>query len=99
MPRVEVFRFGPRTGKLPLEEQSLVFHKYIEPLGHVDQVDGVGLGLSISRYIVEAHGGTIWVRSEVGQGSTFGFTLPALTRNEGMSMGGLFTQVGYTGYV
>jgi signal transduction histidine kinase len=38
---------------------------------------GAGLGLFIARHIVEAHGGTIWVDSEEGKGSTFGFTFPA----------------------
>ena len=64
---------------IPEEEQPLVFHKYYRATGAREQVDGVGLGLSISKYIVEAHGGTIWVKSTVGEGSTFGFTLPALT--------------------
>lgn len=63
---------------IPEEEQSLVFHKYYRATGVREQVDGVGLGLSISKYIVETHGGTIWVKSKVGEGSTFGFTLPAL---------------------
>ncbi len=38
---------------------------------------GAGLGLAVVKYLVEAHGGRVWVRSAPGAGSTFGFSLPA----------------------
>ncbi len=71
-----VFSITDKGPGIPDAEQSLVFHKYYRASGVRDEVDGVGLGLSISKYIVEAHGGEIGVRSRLDEGSTFSFTLP-----------------------
>jgi signal transduction histidine kinase len=49
------------------------FHRFRQPR----KGDSVGLGLYITRSLVEAHGGRIWVESTPGEGSTFFFTLPA----------------------
>jgi signal transduction histidine kinase len=71
-----VFSVADKGPGIPDAEQTLVFHKYYRASGIRDQVDGVGLGLSISKHIVEAHGGEIGVCSKLGEGSTFSFTLP-----------------------
>lgn len=48
----------------------------------VQQQPGTGLGVAISRGLVELHGGEFWVESEPGQGSTFSFSLPLADDNE-----------------
>jgi signal transduction histidine kinase len=58
------------------------FHKALEPFGQVDsslarKYDGIGLGLPLTRQMVELHGGTLELDSVVGQGTTVTITLPA----------------------
>jgi signal transduction histidine kinase len=61
---------------IPDQEQSLVFQKYYRVSGEGGPAEGMGLGLSISKHIIEAHGGTMGLESRLGEGSTFFFTLP-----------------------
>ncbi len=62
---------------VPKEEQPFIFNKYYRVRGVRGKTDGAGLGLSIARHIVEAHGGRIWVESDGGRGTAMIFTLPA----------------------
>jgi signal transduction histidine kinase len=62
------------------EDRELVFEKFRQATGEhgalTDKPQGTGLGLPISRQIIEYFGGRLWVESEVGRGSCFLFTLP-----------------------
>lgn len=60
---------------IPADEQPHVFDRYWHA-NRGTRRHGSGLGLAIARGIVEAHGGRLWLTSEVGRGSTFYFTIP-----------------------
>jgi two-component system sensor histidine kinase VicK len=62
---------------IPAEEQGRIFERFRRVENEVTRrMRGAGLGLSVCQGIVEAHGGRIWVESQLGAGSTFCFTLP-----------------------
>ncbi|MGB3851374.1 MAG: ATP-binding protein, partial [Tunicatimonas sp.] len=69
-----VFDFGPGIAK---EDALRVFDKFVQLRTNGSKnKHGLGLGLAISKEVVEAHGGTIAVESEVGRGSKFYFSIP-----------------------
>lgn len=62
---------------IPKEHQSAIFDKFRQAtLAGTKQLPGTGLGLAIVKHIIHDHGGTVWVESEEGRGSTFTFVLP-----------------------
>lgn len=84
--RVTVARAGPEarveiadTGAgIPADELPQVFERFYRvDRSRTRSTGGAGLGLAVVKHLVEAHGGRVWVRSQPGAGSTFGFALPA----------------------
>ncbi len=72
---VEVSVSDTGVGIAP-EDQEKVFEEFRQVGTAAKKVEGTGLGLTLCRKFVELHGGTIWVKSELGMGSTFTFSLP-----------------------
>ena len=62
---------------IPPQDRQLIFERFTKL--RMNDRTGLGLGLFVAKWIVEAHKGHIWVTSDVGKGSTFSFTLPLAT--------------------
>ncbi|MPQ29914.1 GAF domain-containing protein [Clostridium estertheticum] len=64
------------------EDKKYIFKKFSQ-VGDTltDKPTGTGLGLSICKYIIEEHGGEIWVESEIGKGTDFSFSIPIIKSN------------------
>jgi signal transduction histidine kinase len=76
-PEIEV-RISDRGPGIPDDEQGRVFDAFYRGRKAVlDQVHGTGLGLHLVKSIVEAHGGTVSLESQPGEGSTFIVRIPA----------------------
>jgi signal transduction histidine kinase len=73
---VEVSVIDTGVGIAP-EDQAAIFEEFRQ-VGQTERKrEGTGLGLALARKFVELHGGRLWVKSEIGHGSTFTFSLPA----------------------
>lgn len=68
---------------IPKNRQQAIFERFVQAdIGDTMALQGAGLGLTITKSYLEMLGGTIWVESEVGVGSTFYFTLPYNTQSQ-----------------
>ena len=78
--RVSVSDTGPGLAR---EDHERIFDEFQQTEAGIEQREGTGLGLALSKRLVELHGGRIWVDSELGSGSTFVFTLPVEVSSNG----------------
>lgn len=61
---------------IPLADQTIIFEPFRQTEHGIKHAGGTGLGLPITQKLVEAHGGKLWLESDVGRGASFYLTLP-----------------------
>jgi signal transduction histidine kinase len=72
-----VFKVEDTGQGIPPEKMTNIWDVFTQAADNVQRgVEGLGLGLSLVKYVVEAHQGEVWAVSKVGEGSTFGFRIP-----------------------
>lgn len=66
-------------------EQLRIFDKFFRADGSDTALGGIGLGMNLVKLIVEAHGGRVWVKSRIGEGTTVGFSLPLVVEAQSLA--------------
>jgi signal transduction histidine kinase len=74
---------------LPAEKADQIFDAFF-----TTKTQGSGMGLAISRSIIESHGGHLWATANDGRGATFHFTLPAAAKRESRALPASLSQNG-----
>ncbi len=78
-----VISVADRGPGIPPSDLEHVFDKFYRVSGRTsERPTGSGLGLAVSRGLIEAHGGRIWVENREGGGAVFRFTLPLMEKRE-----------------
>jgi signal transduction histidine kinase/HAMP domain-containing protein len=68
---------------IPPEKLALIFERFTQvDSSSARRAGGTGLGLTITKHLIDMHGGRIWVESEDGKGSTFAFSIPLVSEHE-----------------
>jgi signal transduction histidine kinase len=76
--QIEVRDYGPG---IPEERYKTIFEPVYQQVHPDETSNGLGIGLALCKTIVELHGGRIWVKSKIGRGSSFFFTIPIKDEN------------------